>query len=389
MAVEALRRLLSGCAAFTAAGGFPDLFLHECAKGGAVLENVQKGTASVSARAAEKYLPAVASAAQRSGMTLNVGRRYGLPPLLRRYRARVGIPIGLLVGALLLMLLSGRVWEVTVSGQRQIGREEITDALAELGVSPGARRAKIDAKETERRMIERLPLLSWISVNLIGCKAQVEVREIIVTPELTDEKDYANIVAAMDGVIVSADVLEGSGQPKVGDGVVRGDLLVSGIIEMNNGFQRFVNAKALIRAQTRTTLSVARPLTVEAEKLVKRRSWPVIRFFGITLPLGTALPSGETETDDVYMKSRKTVFPIGVRRADSFVFEAGSLTLSKEDASLVCFASFCEQAAQRYRKAELLRRELIFAVAGGEARVTATSDCVEEIGRRQPFSVEN
>ena len=89
------------------------------------------------------------------------------------------------------------------------------------------------------------------------------------------------------------------------------------------------------------------------------------------------------------MKSRKTVFPIGVRRADSFVFEAGALTLSEEDASLVCFASFCEQAAQRYRKAELLRRELIFAVAGGEARVTATSDCVEEIGRRQPFSVEN
>ena len=67
MAVEALRRLLSGCAAFTAAGGFPDLFLHECAKGGAVLENVQKGTASVSARAAEKYLPAVASVIKPGG----------------------------------------------------------------------------------------------------------------------------------------------------------------------------------------------------------------------------------------------------------------------------------------------------------------------------------
>ena len=388
MAVEALRRLLSGGVEFTAQGGFPDLFLYECAKGGAVLENVRKGTASVSARAAERYLPAVSAAAERAGMTLTVTRRTGLPPLLRRYQARVGIPIGLLLGALLLTLLSGRVWEITVTGQRQIGAEEIVDALAEEGVAPGALRAGIDAKETERRMIEKLPLLSWISVNLIGCKAQVEVREIIVTPELTDEKDYANIVAAQDGVIVRADVLEGSGQPKPGDGVVKGDLLVSGIIEMNNGFQRFVNAKALIRAQTRTTLSARLPLTVSAEKLTKRGSFPTIRFFGLSLPLGMTAASDDAEIDDIFIKSRKTVFPIGIRRTDSFVFEPGSLTLPEEDASLVCFAAFCEQAARRYREAELLRREISFELTAGEVCVTALCDCVEDIGLRRPFSVE-
>ena len=389
MAVDALRRLLSGSVAFTAEGGFPDLFLRECAEGGAVLENVQKGSAAVSARITEKHLPAASAAAERSGMTLTVTRRSGLPQLLRRYRARVGIPIGLAVGALLLTFLSGRIWEVTVTGQRQLGAEEITDALAELGVAPGSRRSVIDAKETERRMIEKLPLLSWISVNLIGCKAQVEVREIITTPEMTDEKDYANIVAALDGVIVSADVLEGSGQPKVGDGVVRGDLLVSGIIEMNNGFQRFVSAKARIRAQTRTALSVRQPLTTEVETLTKRRSLSVIRFFDVSLPVGTALASGETETEEVFVKSRKTVFPIGIRLVDSFVFELAALTLSEEDATLVCFAAFCERAALRYREAELLRRELSFEQREGEACVTAICDCVEEIGRRQPFSVED
>ena len=272
--VETVGRMITGSVTFRASGGFPDLFLDGCARYGVRLENVRRESGTLTARAAERAFPAAERAAREAGMTVEVLHLAGLPRLLRRYRARIGLPVGLLLGALLLLFLTGRIWQVTVTGRTYLGEEEILDVMEELGVSPGARIRKLDLKTVEEQAQLRLPRLSWIAVNRIGCKAEVEVREIIETPEVTDEKDYANLVAARDGVIVSADVLEGSGQPQVGSAVVKGDLLVSGIIEMKNGFQRFVNAKALIRARTKTALSVRSPQSMETERPVRRRDVP-------------------------------------------------------------------------------------------------------------------
>ena len=387
--VESLGRLLCGSVTFRATGGFPDLFLEGCAKRGVRLENVRRGNGTLNARTGERTFPAAEQAAREAGMTVEVLRRAGLPRLARRYRARIGLPVGLLLGTLLLLFLTGRIWQVTVTGQTFLGEEEILDAMGELGLVPGARIRKLDLKSVEEQAQQRLPRLSWIAVNRIGCRAEVEVREIIETPELTDEKDYANLVAALDGVIVSADVLEGAGQPLVGSAVVKGDLLVSGIIEMKNGFQRFVNAKALVKARTKTELSVSFPQRMEAERPVRRRDVYSLRFFGLTIPLGRRLSDGETEYAEKDIQYRKTVFPIGIQRESCAAYETGTFTLSEEDALLVCFSDFCEQAFERYRDAELLKRSCPLSVRGGTARVTARSECVEEIAQRQPFTVES
>ena len=378
---------LRGRVEFLAQGGFPDLFLEECAVRGAALAGVKRQGAGLCAFTDEKNFPLARAAAERAGMDLTVTRRTGLPSLLRRYRARAGIPAGLLAGALLLAFLSGRVWEVRVTGNRRVGSEEILDVMEELGVTPGTPLRRLDLKAAEREAQNRLPQLSWIAVNVSGCKVLVEVREIIETPKMTDERDYANIVASRDGVIVRADVLEGAGQPLVGSAVVKGDLLVSGVIEMNNGFRRFVNAKAVIRARTKTRLSVSGAVTFPAECVSAFRATPRIRFFGLTLPPEIPPENVETEREEYQLQSRTTVFPIGVLFDRRARYETRTVTLSEADAALLCFSRFCRQASERYREAELLRREIRVAVAGGEARVSAECLCVEEIGERRPFSV--
>lgn len=389
MRLASVRELARGRVAFRAEGGFPDLFLEECASSGAVLDEVKQDRGGLCACADERSFPLAGRAAERSGMSLTVTRRAGLPHLLRRYRRRVGVPVGILLGAVLLAALSGRVWEVTVTGNERVGGEEILDVLAELGVSPGVRTSGLDVKSAERGVQERLPQLSWIAVNLVGSKVTVEVREMIETPEMTDERDYANIVAAQDGLIVRADVLEGSGQPVVGSAVVKGDLLVSGIIEMRNGFQRFVNAKAVIKARTRTELSAQCPRKFTAERVAARREVPRIGFFGVCLPLRIPLKNSETETSDYLLRSRTTVFPVGVLFERCVLYENREIALSGKEATLVCFSVFSGQAYERYREAELLRREIAVAVKNGAAVVSAESECVEDIGERQPFSVDD
>ena len=141
---------LRGRVEFLAQGGFPDLFLEECAARGAALAGVKRQGAGLCAFTDEKNFPLARAAAERAGMTLTVTRRTGLPSLLRRYRARSGIPAGLLAGALLLAFLSGRVWEVRVTGNRRVGGEEILDVMEELGVTPGTPLRRLDLKAAER-----------------------------------------------------------------------------------------------------------------------------------------------------------------------------------------------------------------------------------------------
>ena len=389
MPVNWFRMCLSGRVGFTVTGGFPSLFLEACAARGVSVGGIRPGKDGLSAYVSEKDFRDVMLAARHAGMALTETRRTGLPRLLRRCRARVGVPIGLLLAALLLTFLSGRIWEVTVAGNERVGSDEILDVMEELGVFPGAGVRALDLKAVELAAQERLPQLSWIAVNLVGSKATVEVREIIKTPELTDERDYANIVAAQDGVVVSADVLKGSGQPLVGSAVVKGDLLVSGVIEMKTGFRRFVNAKAIIKAFTRTTLTAQTPLSLEAERISAYRDVRGITFFGLRIPFGIRIGNAQTETEAYLLQSRTTVFPVGVTHTRCALFETQTLALSKADAALLCFADFCSLAHERYRDAELRNREISFTIKNGTARVTARCECVEEIGERQPFAVDD
>ena len=388
MLMAYIRAMLTGTVRFVASGGFTDLFMETCAARGAMLKDVRQQDGALYAQIHEADYPRVCAAATDAGMTLAVTRRSGLPHLLRRYRDRFGIPVGLMAAAIVLTVLSGRVWEVTVAGCEEVGEEEILDVMESLGVAPGAAISRMDTAAVERKAQERLPQLSWIAVNLTGCRVVVEVREITKTPDMTDEREFSNIVAALDGVIVSADVLEGSGRLQTGEAVVKGDLLVSGIIEMNNGFQRFVNAKALIKARTRTELSETIPLRWKAERVVRRRDVIKIRFFGVDLPLGIAIKDGETESAGCYLQSKSTVFPIGLLMKRCVIYELQTFLLPEKEASLLCFAGFCEQAYERYRDAQLLRREITTTVRNGTVCVSAKCECVEEISQRQPFSVE-
>ena len=388
MLTEAIGDLLFGKVVFFAQGGFPALFLEECAARRIPLRNVEKGSETVRAAADEKGFRQVGAAAEKAGMTVRVETRRGLPSLLRRYRRRIGIPVGVALAAALLFALSGRLWEVTVTGNETLSDDEILDVMEEAGITPGAPLRKIDVKEAEQTAQNRLPTLSWIAVNITGCKAAVEVREIIQQPEMTDETDYADLIAAMDGLIVRADVLEGAGQPKIGEPVVKGDLLVSGTIEMNNGFRRFVNPKAIILAETKTTLTETVAKQAPSERIVRSGAVWSVRFFGLTVPLGFHMKSAETETSSFYIKSRRTVFPIGVSRTRWHVCETAPIEWGEGMASVVCFARFCESAADRYREAEVLRMEVTHSEDAREAKVTAVFQCVEPIAVRQPFHAD-
>ena len=387
MIVSAVRKMLFGNVVFIASGGFPGLFLEECAVRRAVLEDVEQGPAFVRACVRERDHRPVCEAAEKAGMTLSVEAHTGLPYLLFRYRSRVGVPVGLLLAALIIWYLSGALWQITVTGNERLSDLEILDAMEEIGVCRGARIRDVNVKDAEEQAQNLLPTLSWIALNIKGCKAEVEVREIIAGEEPHTQGTFANIVAARDGVIVRADVFAGDGQPKVGEPVVKGDLLVSGVIEMNNGFYRLTEARAIIEALTVTDLTVSADRRFTADRLVKMQSIWGIRFFGLRIPFGFAIRNGEREMSESDVQSRTTVFPIGCTYDRISVFESSEITPDLQMTQLICFADFCQQAYQRYRDAAVTDVVVTFSSEKNRCTTAARYRCIENIALRVPFEV--
>ena len=90
--------------------------------------------------------------ARKAGVTARVGRRYGLPFLLYRYRRRTGIAAGVLICILFLIISQQFVWVVRIEGNERIDSQVLYQALEEMGVRRGTRKGAIDEREIARAL---------------------------------------------------------------------------------------------------------------------------------------------------------------------------------------------------------------------------------------------
>ena len=90
--------------------------------------------------------------------------------------------------------------------------------------------------------------IGWLSVNICGCNADVEVKEKIKKPELEEDTAPCNLKAKADGVITKVTAAQGMSQVKTGSGVKQGDLLVSGVGITKQNTVRYVRAKGEVMA---------------------------------------------------------------------------------------------------------------------------------------------
>ena len=290
-----LLRYLKGYVRFTITGGFIERFLNLCSRGGVPLWDLEHTQEGMISSTTVKHYPGLRGYARRTGVRLRVKERHGFPFLLRRYRKRWGIFVGLLAFFIFLGAMSNFIWQIQVVGNETLTEEEIVAQLEELGVTIGANRHKIDTRWVERNMLLRLEELSWIGVNLTGSTAEIEVKERVMPPEkIDDEKQPTNVIAGESGQIKYMEVYDGKAVVSVGDTVVKGDIIVSGVLEDSKGKTTFKHARAKVMAQVPASLSVEVPLNQTIYE--PSGKMPVERklcLFGLEVPLSLPAKTGE------------------------------------------------------------------------------------------------
>lgn len=152
---------------------------------------------AVTSRAA---LPRLQTALAQTDAAVTVLRRQGAPEVWRQYRRRYVLwaAAGLLLAAS--VLGSTHIWAFQVTGNDTVPTETILRTLEKYGVTLGSR-SRIDQEDLRNHALTDLPDVVWLTVNIRGCTAHVQVVERQRPPHLYTDGEKTNVVAARDGLV--------------------------------------------------------------------------------------------------------------------------------------------------------------------------------------------
>lgn len=391
MKMAHLFRTLGGYVSFSAEGGFPERLLNLCARERIVLWNTRREGAALYACCRARDYRRLRPIARKSCVRMRLGERFGLWFRLRRYRSRVGIPIGLIIYGLLLQLLSQYIWVVEVEGNVQVPTGEILAAVSDLQVAPGEQIRDVDVSRLQLRALKQLPALSWITVNMEGSVAHIAVTERKDPDDPLLPKTPANVKAGSDGIIVSMQVYEGESLVQVGDAVAEGMLLVSGVRTTALG-DYLTHAHADIMAQTTRVLTVTVPLSeavwTPTDHRLVRTTWHV---FGLHIPWynsGEMTGHYRAEPAERMLTVGGRQLPIGYSRVQYTEQRLTVIKRTEDEAKQAAWDRLMEQETVLADTVQILSRHEVSELVDGGWRVTVTYECIENIAVCEAIETE-
>ncbi|WP_369284035.1 sporulation protein YqfD [Oscillibacter sp. GMB15532] len=323
--------------------------------------------------------------------TLHVQKREGAPFFVGKFLRRQALAAGLVLCALGLFFSSFFIWEITVDGAVTVPEEKILRALEENGVGFGTFGFSIDGEDLRNHILLEIPDLSWLTVNVSGCRAYVQVRERVAAPEPVDRRVPSNVTARRDGLILEVHAFLGKKCVSVGDTVEKDQLLISGIEDLDTFGARITTAAGSITARTWYRLEANFPLTISetsaAGKEETRRSLILgtqrIKFYGNSSYFGAFY-------DKMVTRQRVSLFglslPVTVETETYRPFEPTVRTRSAQETEAAGETALTAYLASLMGDDGEIRSTLVSSRQSGDVlRVTLTAECVEEIGRTVPL----
>ena len=199
---------------------------------GIYLENLKREKSTIiKASVPVKEFKNVAKIAKESKCKIKIKGKKGLPFILNRYRKRKIFAISLLLVLVSLVVLSGFIWNIEITGNETISSEEILNIVKDEGLETGKLKRKIDFKKIVEKIRLNRSDISWVGIKISGTNAVIEIVEADKAPNVINKDDYCNIVANKDAMIVSANAQNGTLQVKEGDVVKQGSVLIAGWLE--------------------------------------------------------------------------------------------------------------------------------------------------------------
>lgn len=179
----------------------------------------------------EKYVQTLSEVVNKCGGEIVFVKKSFPQFLLESIRRHFVISIFAALLASLFYLLPSRIIFIEVLGNQYLDSTAIRAVCNAEGLHPGVKRKEIRSEQIKNALIREFPQIIWAGVNTYGACAIISIME---------NSNYSNdklslpcdVVAVSDGVIQSIEVKEGTPRFREGDAVKKGDVLISGQVDV-------------------------------------------------------------------------------------------------------------------------------------------------------------
>ena len=300
---------------------------------------------------------------EKEGIPLSSSPVYGIPRLYKKYGKRFGVLFGIAVFGFLVTVSGQRVWYMEVSGNDTVEDVEILENLEAIGFTYGTNFKKIDLDYLRNSYLATYNDLSWISINMNGTHAMIEVRELS-DPEKVDTEKPVNVVAGEAGKIVLVETYEGRPAVFPGDFVEKGQLVLSGLITDGEDTLRIEHASGVVLAE------VQRTFTVEVNKQNEKKVYTGVEkaersleFFKKNIKLSGKCRISDSSYDTIKKKSQMCIFhtePLPIF-FESTVYKEYILEyepMSEKEVREKAKALYSEKLSETLNRAELIEENI-------------------------------
>ena len=374
---------------------FPERVLNLCASRNLAFWDLvwESGTA-FTCRLSRQDFAALRRAVEPLECTLRVVRREGAPYFLSRFRHRQALVVGLVGCSLALFLGTFFIWDFRVEGNETVPTEEILRSLERNGVTLGAFGLSLDGEDLRNRILLEIPELSWISVNVSGCRAHVQVRERIPKPELWDETTPANVVARRAGLVLRVRAMNGVAAVLPGTAVTEGQLLISGVEDLETLGARMLAGSGRVEGRTWYTLTTKIPLQYAEKRYTGETKYLVsltvgkqrVKFFSNSSVEGRKY---DKMTHNDMGSVLGVPLPLRLTVETCRFYETEPAERSAAQAERLGEALLLRQLQSMVEPYGTITSTLCSSRQRGEVlEVSLSAECEEELGRRVPIYTE-
>ncbi len=226
-------------------GNSPERFINLCSAREIQLWDIEKTEKGYGFHICVNDFKRLPSVARKTKTRPYIIKRIGYPFLVQKIKPRRGLWAGGILFFVLIYVLASFIWDIQISGQYTYTEEALLKYLRTIDVYAGMRRDKLSCPDIETAIRETYNDIGWVSAELKGSKLLIKIQETNMPSLYETETTPRHLVASRSGVVDSIITRTGTPMVKAGDTVEKGDILISGIVEIYGDSGEIIKKEAV------------------------------------------------------------------------------------------------------------------------------------------------
>ncbi len=284
----------------------------------------------------------------------------GIVAKFKKMLKRPGMLVGLIITLLIVKMQNNVVWKIEISGNDVISSAEIEEKLSAVGFAVGKAYDKSKLSAVCNQYILNDDRVSWISVNMSGNVAFVEIKERTKKEHTDKLPSYSGIIASKDCIIERPEVFCGTSLVQKGQTVEKGQMIISPVEFGTDGKEYISGAVGKIIAKTYNEFYVKIPYETVVENFEEIPEFSYkLNFLGHKIKIGNKLPNNSENRLCVFKNTNVKLFgkielPIKAEILETRKYGVTSKTLGAEEARKKAYRKMYSKIADDLSECEIL-----------------------------------